>query len=95
MTKNEPVQKTNIIMQDVRSKPLTYVVQVATVVILILNLYLATKLQPITENIKVNAGHIQELKNDIVGKTLFLSELKDLDARLDRMENKLDRLLEN
>ena len=93
MSKND-MQKTNIIMQDVRSKPLTYAVQVATVVILILNLYLATKLQPITENIKVNAGHIEQLQNSIVGKVLFTAELNDLDKRLDRIENKLDKLLD-
>ena len=88
------MQKTNIIMQDVRSRPLTYAVQVATIVILIFNLYLANKLQPIAESAEVNAGHIQELKEDIVGKTLFTAEIDNLKARLDRIEKKLDLVLQ-
>ena len=88
------MQKINPIVQDARTRPLAYVVQVVGVILVVLNLYLATKLQPIAKTAEVNAEHIEQLQDNLVGKVLFTAEMADIHNRLDRIENKLDRIIE-
>ena len=63
--------------KNFRENPLTYVVQVVGVVVILLNLWLATKLLPLEQGIVVNAQQINGLED-----------------RLNRIEGKLDRLIE-
>lgn len=63
-------------MQDARNRPLAYAVQVVGIIVIILNLWLATKLLPLQQSITVNA-----------------QQIKGIEARLDRIETKLDTLL--
>jgi len=68
---------TNKIVQDARNRPLAYIVQVVGVLVVILNLWLATKLVPLEKGIVVNA-----------------QQIRGIEMRLDRIETKLDRLIE-
>jgi len=93
-------KNTNSLMQEAKNRPLAFLVQLATVVFLILNLYLATKLSPLEQNIVTNAKSIEEIKSDteelLNDQSKFVSD-KDLDTitnRLDRIEDKLDRVIE-
>jgi len=74
---NEIMPKVNnSVVQDARNRPLAYIVQVVGVLVILLNLWLATKLVPLEKNIVVNA-----------------QQIRGIEMRLDRIEDKIDRLL--
>jgi len=53
-------------VQDARNRPLAYIVQVVGVVVILLNLWLATKLVPLEKNIVVNAVRIDNIEERLI-----------------------------
>lgn len=79
-------------MQDVRNKPLAYFVQIAGVLVLLLNLWIASKLAPITQDLAVIATRVEaveELDKTFIGRAEIELQLKAINRRLNSIDGKL------
>lgn len=76
------------VLRSIKKNPLPWVVQGATVLMLIINLYLANKLSPVVKDLSLLGSTVManDQKSSLVDKSIM--------DRLDRIENKLDRLIE-
>ena len=76
------------IVQDAQARPLPYVVQVVGLLVILVNLWLGSKLYPLVKA-------IDEVKADVaLIDSRHVTELKNINERLERIEDKLDRHLE-
>ena len=94
MKKSNDMQKNNnAFVQDVRNKPLAYIVQAVGLLVVLFNLWIASKLSPIVKDITVIQNEVQAIverqdKVEINTETYVkdtASELKIIDSRLDKM----------
>jgi len=83
----------DILAKEIQTKPLAYVVQIVGVVVLLLNLWLASKLAPLTQDLLVLTQQVKAntiAMESFVEEDTILAQYESLDSRLDRIERKLD-----
>jgi len=99
--------KKNIFLEELKAKPMAYTLQILGVAVIILNLWLVTKLAPLAQdinslNVEVLALQtgVTELKSKSGEHAEFLVELKtigvrleDVSARIQRIDNRLSKHL--
>lgn len=86
MAKDKPT-----LMQNIRENPLAYTVQIVGILIVVLNLWIVTKLAPITQDLAVITTRVEAVEKDFnVCVTTDLFET--VERRLIRIENKIDGL---
>ena len=86
----------NILSKEIQTKPLTYIVQVVGVVVLLLNLWLASKLAPLTQDLLVLTQQVRAntaAMENFVEEDIILIQYSNIEKRLDRLETKLDTYL--
>lgn len=97
----------NIFLSEFRSRPFAYTVQVAGIVIILLNVWLSTKLIPLAKSIdtlitRVDAaeGKITKLEIAQTDHTELLIEtkelvvtIKDIQSRIERIDTRLSKHL--
>jgi len=86
----------NILSKEIQTKPLTYIVQVVGVVVLLLNLWLASKLAPLTQDLLVLTQQVRAntaAMENFVEEDTILIQYSNIEKRLDRLETKLDTYL--
>jgi hypothetical protein len=82
------------IKRDIRNKPLAYIIQIVGIIMVLLNLWIASKLAPIAEDLAVVVTRVESIETTIVPRTEIEAKLDDHTQRLNRIEDKLDRHLE-
>ena len=84
------MQETNsTFMQGAKSKSLTYIVQIVGLLVILLNIFIASKLAPIAQDIAVIATRVEALEAVVVPKSEVELQLKEINRRLEGIENKL------
>lgn len=71
----------DIFVQEFRSKPFTYAVQVVGVIIVLLNVWLSTKLFPMAQNIGQLVDKVKALETEV--QTLQLDNKTDQQMQID------------
>ena len=93
----------NIFMQEFRSRPLSWGVQIVGVIVILLNVWLSTKLIPLAKSIDQVVARVDAIEKDIMvlekvkDKTenilikveVIESKLNDVQARLERIDSRL------
>ena len=77
------------IMQDIRTRPLAYTVQAVTVLVLILNLWIASKLSPLAKDLAVVVEKVESMEQVIVPRNEIELQLKEINRRLTNIEEAL------
>lgn len=86
------MQKSDSLVQQIKSNPLPYAMQVAGVLVLLLNLYLASQLAPLAQGIGSNEYRISAIENDYVRDSYYQIESEHIEESLMRIETKIDRI---
>ena len=94
------MQKTaNIFKKEFQTKPFASTVQIFGVIVLLLNIWLGTKLAPLAKNIdsivtQVNALEVEVTELSEVSKAnlLIVVKLETLITKLDNIEERLERI---
>lgn len=82
------------ILQDARARPLAYVVQVIGLLIVILNLWIASKLSPIASDIAVITNRVEANHSSITRiDGQVLDQLEKIESKVDRLNERIDKLL--
>ena len=88
-------------MQEARARPLPYIVQIVGVVVVLINLFIASKLAPLAQDLAILANRVEaaevELsrRQDYIDRFLVIEgEVKEMNSRLGRIENKIDVLIQ-
>ncbi len=82
-------------MQQIRNNPLPYIVQAVTLLLFILNLWLASKLAPLAQDIAVIQEKVDAQEIELVPRSELEGQFDNITNRLDRIESKLDRVIES
>ncbi len=81
------------VQNDIRQRPLAYVVQIVGIIVVLLNLWIAFKLAPLTENLAVIATRVQALEegyDSFVPRIEIKGQLEEISRRLGNIEGKLE-----
>ena len=78
------------IMQNIRSNPLQWAVQVVGILVVIANLYIASQLAPLKQDLAVLIKRVEAVELNTLPSGEVKTELKIIGQRLDRIENKID-----
>jgi hypothetical protein len=70
-------------------------IQIMGMVVIVLNLWLVSKLAPLVQSIALIDQRVQAVEQNYIGHNEIDSRLDNVIDRLDRIENKLDRHLED
>ncbi|MCB1712584.1 MAG: hypothetical protein KDH96_08985 [Candidatus Riesia sp.] len=70
-------------------------ITVAGVVVALFNIWIATKLAPIAQDLAVLETRVSASEIQIVPRQELENQFDEITSRLDRIENKLDRVIEN
>lgn len=76
------------------TKRVQFFLTLAGVAIALLNIWIASKLAPIAQDIAVIERQVSANEVRLVPRTEIEGELENINHRLDRIENKLDRVIE-
>ena len=77
------------VQNDIRQRPLAYVVQIVGLLVIIANIWIVAKLSPIVEDLAVIATRVQALEADhktFVPRNEIELQLVDIDRRLENIE---------
>jgi len=89
----------NIFMQEFRSRPVAYSVQIVGVVVILLNIWLSTKLFPMAQSIDAIIGRVKaaeteimELKIDAETDEQILGEIRVINTKIDDVKTRIERI---
>ena len=82
----------NAIQTILQENPLQLVVQVVGILVIVLNLYLTSKLYPLAESIRKNEFRITAIESDYERGSSASTGFAHITTRLDRIDEKLDKL---
>ena len=91
--KDMPNQGTT--MEMLISRRVQLGITVAGVVVALFNIWIATKLAPIAQDLAVLETRVSASEIQIVPRQELENQFDEITSRLDRIENKLDRVIEN
>jgi len=87
----------DIFVQEFRSRPIAWSLQIVGIIVILLNVWLAGKLVPLAKDLdsvvnRVKAAEttIGELKNDIKNDEIILIQVKENNIKLNSIEKQLD-----
>jgi galactitol-specific phosphotransferase system IIC component len=78
------------IVQNIRNNPLQWIVQIVGIIVVIANLYIASQLAPLKQDLAILIKRVEAVEINTLPPGEVKTELRIIDQRLDRIENKLD-----
>lgn len=95
----------NIFLQEFRTRPVAYGVQIVGIIIILLNVWLSTKLFPLAKNIDQVIARVNAMETDVVelqsvskdNQTIVVKlnglevTVNDIKARIERIDNRLSK----
>jgi len=90
---------TNIFKKEFQTRPVAYAIQVVGIIVILLNVWLGTKLVPLAKDldtlmIKVQALEAEHLTFKEDGKTdeIILGEIKTINSKIDDIRARVERI---
>ena len=74
------------IYNDFQKSPLVYIVQIVGVLVVILNLWIASKLSPLSQNLAVITTRVNAVEEALVPRSEIIARLDGIDKRLENIE---------
>lgn len=91
---SQPDSGGNIILQEFKRSPLAYVTRAVVILLSFLFLWLAVQLAPLLRDLALIQQKVEAQEVQIIPRGEIEKQFELTNARLDRIENKLDRLVE-